>query len=247
MDVLIVDDEKNSRGTIKKMLERMEIEHLVLREAESVTTAGLSIRNKKPDLILLDIQLKDGNGFEVLREMAYTDIPVIFITAYEEFAVKAFKFSALDYLLKPIIFEEFSDAVKRAGKRIEQEKIADRMDVFMQHFQLTQPSSTIALKTTESIHIINIDDILYCEANGSYTRFYLKDQQKVLVSKTLSDYEELINRSYFLRVHHSFLVNMKHVIRYEKGENGSLINNNGDKIPISSRRKEIVLNYIQKL
>lgn len=247
MDILIVDDEKNSRGTIKKMLERMAFDNLTLREAESVATANSSIRTQKPDLILLDIQLKDGNGFEVLRDMVYTDISVIFITAYEEFAVKAFKFSALDYLLKPLVFEEFSAAVKRADKRIEREKIADRMDVFMQHFQVVQPSSTIALKTTESIHIVSIDDILYCEASGSYTKFYLKDQQKIMVSKTLSDYEELINRSYFLRVHQSFLVNMKHAIRYERGENGVLVNTNGDKIPVSSRRKEIVLNYIQKL
>lgn len=247
MDILIVDDEKNSRGTIKKMLERMAFDNLTLREAESVATANSSIRTQKPDLILLDIQLKDGNGFEVLRDMVYTDISVIFITAYEEFAVKAFKFSALDYLLKPLVFDEFSAAVKRADKRIEREKIADRMDVFMQHFQVVQPSSTIALKTTESIHIVSIDDILYCEASGSYTKFYLKDQQKIMVSKTLSDYEELINRSYFLRVHQSFLVNMKHAIRYERGENGVLVNTNGDKIPVSSRRKEIVLNYIQKL
>ncbi|MBC9812023.1 response regulator transcription factor [Crocinitomicaceae bacterium CZZ-1] len=247
MDILIVDDEKNSRGTIKKMLERMEFDNLSLREAESVATAGASIRAQKPDLILLDIQLKDGNGFEVLRDMVYTDIPVIFITAYEEFAVKAFKFSALDYLLKPIMFDEFSAAVKRAGKRIEREKIADRMDLFMQHFRVEQPSATIALKTTESIHIVPIDDILYCEASGSYTKFYLKDQQKIMVSKTLSDYEELINRSYFLRVHQSFLVNMKHAIRYERGENGVLVNSNGDKIPVSSRRKELVLNYIQNM
>ncbi len=247
MNVLIVDDEKNSRGVIKLMLERMQLDNLFMREADGVATAITAIRDKKPDLLLLDIQLKDGNGFDVLRGIDVSDLSIIFITAYEEFAVKAFKYSALDYLLKPLVYEDFFDAVKRAGKRIEQDKMTERMDVFMQHFQPKKESSTIVLKTTENIYIVPIDDILYCEASGAYTIFYLKDQQKVLVSKTLSDYEELINRTYFLRVHHSFLVNMNHVVRFEKGDNSMLVNQNGDKIPVSSRRKDFVLNYIQNL
>lgn len=247
MKVLVVDDEKNAREAIVTLLKLYFPEDTIIYQAESVHTAVDAIYKIVPDLLLLDIQLKDGSGFDILRKLEVISIPVIFITAYEEFAIQAFKFSALDYLLKPIDPDELQQAVLKAKQQIEKERIADRLEVFTQHFKEVESKRRMVLKTADAIFFIQLEDIIYCQAEGAYTRFFLANEKPILVSRSLGEYEEMINSRHFIRVHQSFLVNMNRVIRYEKGDGGNLIVYREQSIPVSTRKKEAVLEYMNSL
>jgi two-component system, LytTR family, response regulator len=172
---------------------------------------------------------------------------VVFITAYNEFAIKAFKYAALDYLLKPVEMEELSRAVNEAIKINNRNGIADKLEMLLQRMKKTEASRKITLKTTEFIYVVPVDSILFCEADGAYTRFYLSDMRKVMVSKSLGEYEALIDDTDFIRTHQSYLVNMNHVIRFDKGLVPSLIMPHDHIVPVSSRKKEQVLNYLNQL
>lgn len=248
MKILIVDDEKRARETIHEMLRLYTEGYTEIREAEGVETALELIRSYQPDVVLLDIQLKDGNGFDILNKIGDPNFGVIFITAYEEYAIKACRVSALDYLLKPIDPEELQEAMAKARRRLDKEKWTDRLDTFIQNMQgNNRELKKIILKTADSLHVVNIADIVCCEADRNYTTFHLANTQQIVVSKTLGDYEEMIGGGRFIRTHNSFLVNMDHVTRYEKGEGGYIVTNTGKSIPVSVRRKEQVLQYMQNL
>lgn len=246
MDILIVDDEKKAREVISEMI-RLYCKantDINLYEAEGVQTALAAIQQKVPDLLLLDIRLRDGNGFDLLNRVKHLEIPVIFITAYEEYAIKACKISALNYLLKPIDPFELQDAIGNAAKKIEREKLVERLDTFMQTFTgREQQVKRITLKTAESIYIINISDIVFCEADGNYTTFHLLDKRTVTVSRPLGDYEDMIGSERFIRTHQSYLVHMEHIISYARAE-GSIVTVNGDKVPVSTRKKEQLLQFL---
>lgn len=245
IDILIVDDETKAREVIGEMIRLYCTDSdIALREADGVQSGVAAIQHKTPDLLLLDIRLKDGNGFDLLNRIKHLAIPVIFITAYEEYAIKACKVSALNYLLKPVDPFELKDAIANAGKRIEREKLVERLDTFMQNFSGSERQvKRITLKTAESIYIINTSDIVFCEADGNYTTFYLLDKRRVTVSRPLGDYEEMIGSDRFIRTHQSYLVNMDHIIRYEKGE-GTIITVTEDKVPVSTRKKEQLLQFL---
>ncbi len=247
MKVLVVDDEKNAREAIVTLLELYFPADTIIYQAESVHSAVDVIYKTDPDLLLLDIQLKDGSGFDILRKLDAISIPVIFITAYEEFAIRAFKFSAIDYLLKPIDPDELQQAVLKAKQKIEKERIADRLEVFTRHFKEAESNRRMVLKTADAIFFIQLEDIIYCQAEGAYTRFFLANEKPILVSRSLGEYEEMINSRHFIRVHQSFLVNMNRVIRYEKGDGGNLIVYREQSIPVSIRKKETVLEYMNSL
>lgn len=247
MKVLIVDDEKRARETIREMLNLYTEGITEIREADGVETALEAIRAFAPDVVLLDIQLKDGNGFDVLTKTGEPRFSVIFITAYEEYAVRACRVSALDYLLKPVNPDELREAMEKAKQRVAKDRWTERLDAFLQNMQGGRELKKIILKTAESLHVVNMADIVFCEADRNYTTFHLADKRQIVVSKTLGDYEEMIGGPRFIRTHHSFLVNMDHATRYEKGEGGYIVTSTGQSIPVSIRRKEQVLQYMQSL
>lgn len=247
MKVLVVDDEKNAREAIVTLMELYFPDDTIIYQAESVHSAIDVIYKTDPNLLLLDVRLKDGSGFDILKKLGTISIPVIFITAYEEFAIRAFKVSALDYLLKPIDPDELQQAVMKAKQKIEKEKIADRLEVFTRHFKEAESNRRMVLKTADAIFFIQLEDIIYCQAEGAYTRFFLAHEKPILVSRSLGEYEEMINNRHFIRVHQSFLVNMNRVIRYEKGDGGNLIVYQEQSIPVSIRKKETVLDYMNNL
>jgi two-component system LytT family response regulator len=223
-------------------------EGIQINEADGVENAVRSIHQKKPDLLLLDIQLKDGNGFEILQEIKNVDLQVIFITAYQEYAIKACKASALDYILKPVDPDELILAINKAQQKIDKEKIFEKLESFMENISRTdQQLRKITLKTADSIHIVLVDDIVYCEGSGNYTTFHMKDKKNIMVSKPIGEYEDLISNRNFIRTHQSFLVNMDHVLRYEKGDGGFIITKNNDSIPVSTRKKDQLMQYLQNM
>lgn len=247
MRILIIDDEAKARETLKSMIKlAFGLEH-ELFEVDGVSNALKQIQKVTPELLLLDIRLKDGSGFDLLEKIKLQKIPVIFTTAYNEYAIKAFQFAAVNYLLKPIDLDDLTAAINHVKQLFDQKHFQQKMDLLIDHLNNSNPTRKITLKTTESIHVISLDQIIFCEADGAYTNFYLTDSRKLLVSKSIGEYEALINSKDFLRTHQSFLVNMNHVIRFDKGLQPVLLTLHDYVVPVSSRKKEQVLHFLNHL
>lgn len=244
LSLVIIDDEPKARSTIRDILALSEQKIEVVGEAGDVQSARELILQKRPELILLDINLPDGTGFDLLKKFETIDFKVIFITAHEEYAVRAFRFSALDYILKPIAASDLIIAVEKAGESIKSEKTEEKFKAFLANLEKI---NKIVLRTVESIHIINLDNIVRCESDINYTTFYLTNGEKLLVSKTLKEYDEMLVPSGFFRTHQSHLVNLDHINRYDKGEGGHLIMDDDSLVPVSSRKREQLFSVFEKL
>lgn len=244
MKILIIDDEKLARENCRMVLSRIDIRDLDVRESDSVASALKEIEDFNPDLLLLDIQLHDKSGFDILQSIAPRYIPTIFITAYNDFALKAFQVSALDYLLKPFDPLELTTAILKAHKRIQNDRILEQLEVFRLQFKTTE-SKRIVLNTSDMLHIVDVNDITYCLADGAYTHFFFVDRKEIMVSKTLAHFESIINSNQFIWTHQSYLVNMRHVSQFDKRNGGFLILPHGIEIPVSTRKKEEVLAHFK--
>lgn len=245
--VLIIDDEANIRNMIAEIVKGYCDGAEVVGQAGSVKEGEEKILALHPDLVLLDIKMDDGTGFDLLDQLDRIDFKVIFVTAYQEFALKAIKFAALDYILKPIDPEELIKAVDSA-----RELVMDQQEAQLQHLSASmnnnkQSKKKILLKTTDSIHLVYVNEIYYCEADGGYTRFYTNTGQQILVSRPLSEYEDLLSEYSFFRVHKSFLVNLQKVQRFDKEDGGYLIVEGEKKVPVASRKRDQLLQLLEKL
>lgn len=246
MKILIIDDEKIARENCQLVLSQIDIPGLVTREADSVSSALEKIEDFNPDLLLLDIQLHDKTGFDILHSIAPRYIPTIFITAYNDFALKAFQVSALDYLLKPFDPSELSSAVLKAQTRIQNDRVLEQLEVFSQQFKTTEPRK-IVLNTADALHIAAIEEITYCLADGAYTHFFFINRKPIMVSKTLAHFESIIGSGHFIRAHQSYLVNMHHVAQFDKRNGGFLLLPDNVEVPVSSRKKEEILTYFKTI
>ena len=244
--VLIIDDEKPTREFIRKMLESFDLKLDIYTDGENVQSGIEAIERIQPDIVLLDIQMPDGNGFDVLKSMSTKSFEIIFITAFQEFAVQAIKFSALDYILKPIDAEELRNAVLNALQMLSHKKDETQINALQNNIQ-PHLKRKLVLKTQESIFVVEIDDIVHCEADKNYTFFYLNDGKKILVSKTLKDYDTLLSGLQFFRVHQSYLINLNCVERYDKHDGGSVILKDGTAIPLSPAKKEQFFKSLDQL
>ncbi len=249
LKTILVEDELRGRNALKALL--LSIPHInIVGEAANVEEAKKLIETREPDLVLLDIEMPYKNGFDLLNELKNRSFDIIFTTAYDSYAVKAFKFSAIDYLLKPIDPEELAAAIektiqKRGSNHYQPQSQLENLlenlkTINIQNFKLSLPSS-------DGILFVPLDEIIRCESDTNYTRFFLlKEQKPILVSKTLKDYEDLLKDYGFCRVHHSNLINLKYVKRYIKGEGGIAVMIDGAEVEISRRKKEIFQNSIDK-
>lgn len=244
--VLIIDDEKPTRDFIRKMLESFDLKLDIYTDGENVQSGIEAIENIQPDIVLLDIQMPDGNGFDVLKSVTNKSYEIIFITAFQEFAVQAIKFSALDYILKPIDAEELRNAVNNALQMLSHKKDENQFNALQNNIQ-PHLKRKLVLKTQESIFVVEIDDIVHCEADKNYTFFYLNDGKKILVSKTLKDYDTLLAGLQFFRVHQSHLINLNCVERYDKHDGGSVILKDGTAIPLSPAKKDQFFKSLDQL
>lgn len=249
LNVLIIDDEELSRDTIAAIVRQYCDHTRVVGEAGSVKEGLKAIRELKPDVILLDIQLGDGSGFELLRMAEPVQAFVIFITAYEEYAIKAFKTAALDYLLKPVDIGELQSAIQKAKDQKQRSSIETQLNILLTNFNQVSAvnSQKIVLKTNEQIHILSSNEIMHIEAEGNYTQFYLVNRKTILVSKTLKDYEEILDKSIFVRIHQSHIVNMSYASRFDKRNGGFLILKDNTSLPVSTRKKDDLIQYLEGL
>jgi two-component system LytT family response regulator len=192
--------------------------------------------------------MKDGTGFSVLRQFAFPSFKTIFITAYEQYSLEAFRFSALDYLLKPVDPDLLLKAINKAADYIDREKLSLKIDTFLHNTErVSRESKKVALKTADNIYIVNLRDIVYCEADEGYTNIYLADKTRILVSRTLGEYDEMFSGYNFLRIHQSYLLNVEYIKRYEKGEGGKVILSNEAILPVSARKKEQLMEFLSNL
>lgn len=243
---LIIDDEQRTRELIARIIESFNLNIETFPIGENVASGVEQIELLKPDIVFLDVQMPDGTGFDVLKQVQFKGFEVIFITAHEEFAIKAIKFSALDYLLKPIDPEELRAALDRAFQTSENKKETSQFDA-LQHNIQPHLKRKLVLKTQESMHVIELEDIIRCESDRNYTQFYLAGGKKILVSRTMKEYETILSGLNFLRIHQSHLINLNFVDRYDKGNGGAVIMKDGSEIPLSPNKRDLFFQILENL
>ena len=238
---ILVDDEAKNLENLKILLQDFCQNVEVVALCQTVDEALSAISKQRPDVVFLDIQMQRETGFDLLARVDRVDFDVIFITAHSEYAIKAFKFSAIDYLLKPIDIEE----LKRALVRVEKKSNTDMAGRLDQLFQNLKPKNggahKIAIPIADGLIFVNIDDIVYCEASSNYTQIFLNDGKKYVVSRTLKEYEELLAEHEFFRIHNSFVINLNSIKKYVRGDGGYVVMNNDVTLDVSKRRKEAFL------
>jgi len=244
---IIIDDEPAVRNTLHGLLKRTCPRVNVIGEANSVATGIKAIREKSPDLILLDIKMDDGTGFDLLKHFECINFKIIFVTAYEEYAIKAFEFSAVDYILKPVNPEKLAEAVKRA-EYLHQNEFNTQLGALRENIENPgRKIKKIILKNMESIFLLNVDDIICCRSDGSYTHFQTCNGQKITVSKLLKDYDTLLSGSGFLRVHRSHLINLKHIQRFDRQDGGNVVMSDETHLPVSTSGRERLLELFDEI
>jgi two-component system LytT family response regulator len=242
---IIVDDESYSCETLATLLERYCPEVEVIDICQSGELALASIERNPPDLLFLDIEMPHMNGFEMLKQLGRVNFQLIFTTSYDQYAIKAIRFSALDYLLKPIDREELQAAVQKVIHKLGQ-TLPQQLNILLQKLNDKQSANQkIALPAMEGLQMIHVDSIISCASDSNYTNILLKNNKKIIVSRTLKDIEEMLDGYLFLRVHHSFLINLNEVEKYIKGEGGYLIMSDGSTVDVSRSRKEALMQKLQ--
>lgn len=248
MKLIIIDDEEQQRNftsaVVKKYCPSIEI----VAQAANVKDGVEAIQKYAPDLILLDVEMPDGTGFDLLKKLMPIDFQVIFITAHNEFAVKAFKFSALDYLLKPVDPEELVMTLQKAQQLKKQTQIQMQLAILLNNIQdFAGEVKKLVLKDADNVHIVSIADVMYMQADNNYTSFFLADKRKIVISKTLKEYEQLLEGKGFFRCHQSHLINLNYVLRIDKRDGGFIVMKDQTQLPLSSRKKDQLLEWLENL
>ncbi len=246
LTAIIVEDMPDALQLLKSDLEANHPEIKIIDTAQSVVEAAKSLRNTEPDILFLDIMLGDGTGFDVLEIFPDLKSKIIFVTASDEFAIRAFKFAAIDYVLKPYSNEELAQAIAKAKQQIQPNK--ERLNILKDTLSAPeQKPDKISLHTLDKIIIVSLDDIIRCESDSNNTIFYLQDGQKIFVTKTLKYFADMLKNYQFLRVHQSHLVNLQCISAFIKTDGGYLLLKNGENIPVSVRKKIEVMEILDRL
>lgn len=249
MKAILVDDEPDGIRTLKKMLELHCPQVEIAATCADAVSAKQEIGEVRPQVVFLDIQMPGKSGLELLTELSVKDFEVIFVTAHNEYMLQALQYSAADYLLKPVDEDRLIEAVQRVEKRLEGNKKDDRRATLLHNLGKTgQPAAMrLCLPTMKGFMVLKLEEIIYCEAERSYTVFHLEGNKTVTVSKPLFDYDALLKDTSFLRVHKSFLINLHHVREYQRGEGGLVIMSNNAEIEVSRRKKDQFLLKIKEV
>ena len=236
---LIIDDEENSRVALSNLLEKHCLDIEVLGMGDSAKAGLELIKKHYPDIVFLDIEMPKGTGFDMLDQIENIDFDVIFTTAYDQYAIKAIKFCALDYLLKPIDVDELIEAVNRVDKKIAKQNKGKKFELFVQYMKdIKTTMNQIALPTSDGLNFVEVNEIIRCEASEYYTYTFMNNETKILVSKTLKDFDELLTDYNFFRVHQSHLINLNYIRKYIRDSGGVIVMDDGIEIPVSRRKKE---------
>lgn len=244
MRALVIDNETEIRSSVVDLITAFCTDIKEIGQADGVENGIQKIKDFVPDIVFLDVELGDGTGMDLLTRLGKVDFYVVFITAYHKYAVDAFRFSAIDFLLKPINPEELMRSVERINSQ-NNVRIIDQIKVLKEIITNTlNHDKKIVLRDNASIYFVKISDIIRCESDRSYTSFIIKEQKSIIVSKGIKDYEELLSPHGFIRTHQSHLVNVSKIVRFDKHEGGYLVMENGHHVPVSQRKKEEVIELL---
>ena len=239
---ILIDDDINLRNGMKALLERTAPEIQIIGEADSVETGVVLMKKTQPQVVFLDIHLGDGSGFDILEEVSKSvkiNSQIVFITAHEQYAIKAFRFSALDFLLKPVDPEELEKVIEKVKSIVHKNDSVAHIDLLLENIRKKVDNfKRIALSNADGVHLFEISDIIRCESLDNYTKFYIKNNKPILISKTLKEYEELLAEHGFERIHQSHLINLNYLKSYIKKDGGYVVMADETHLPISHRKKE---------
>jgi two-component system, LytTR family, response regulator len=241
MKAIIIDDELSGREVLKRLVELNCPDVTIVNTLNSIETGLQAISNDKPDLIFLDIQMPNASGFDLLNQVEKIDFEIIFVTAHDAYAIKAFKYSAVDYLLKPIKVTELIDAVNKAKDRIEKNHSGDNIKFMLDMVSPAKKvflNNKILLPTLGGYNIIDILDIAYCQSESNYTRFHFVDGKNIVVSKTLKEFESILLENHFFRIHRSYIINLNCIAKYNKGKGGEVVMKDGAILEVSREKKD---------
>lgn len=244
---VIVDDEIDSIRVLQRLLNTYCPEVNIVGKADGVETALHAIQSCKPDLVFLDIEMTQGNAFDLLNQLQPIEFQVVFITAFDNYAIRAFKYSAVDYLLKPVDIDDLRGALDRVMRKVQGKSFLDQMETLLYNvetFQLTQQK--MAVPTLTGLVFIPIKDIMRFEAKGSYTSIYLTNMEEIVATRNIKEYEDLLPDAIFCRVHNSHIINLHKIQKYHKGRGGYIIMEDGSNIEVASRRREEFLRRLLK-
>lgn len=240
---VLVDDDVNLREGMKGLLALYAPDIKIIGEADSVASGVDTLTKLDPQVVFLDIQMNDGTGFDMLEKLSEINGKVtshiVFITAYEHYAIKAFRFSALDFLLKPVSPDDLEKVIDKIRNVLEKDNDYSHIDLLLENIRKKADNfKRIALSNSDGIHLLDISDIIRCESDDNYTKFFIKNRKPILISKTLKEYEELLTEHDFVRIHQSHLINLAYVKSYVKKDNGFVLMNDDVQLPISQRKRE---------
>lgn len=237
LKAVVIEDEPRTKEAIINIIKRECPDIAVEADGSNVATGIHAINLAQPDILLIDVKLSDGTAFDILRYANVGNCQIIFVTAHEEYALQAIKFSAFDYILKPFTTQELTSAILKAREAAMKKASDISLQTLINNFD-SKEDKKIVLKSTDDIHLVKISDIIRCEADSSYTHFFLTDGSELTISNNLKEYDELLSDYSFFRVHHSHLVNLNKVVKFRKGNSGFLLLTDGTEVPVSSRKKD---------
>ena len=242
---VLVEDDKKFREYALEILKSSHPDINILGEYDNVKDSIVAITELKPQLLLLDIDLKDGVAFEILKSIPNYDYRIIFISAHQDYALQAIKFSALDFILKPYSPSELIEAIDKVIDSLKEDQYQKKIETFFSNFD-TQ-NKKLVLKTSDAIHVVKVEDIIRAEADNYYSKVLLLGGESILVSKTLKEFERLLIDYSFVRVHQSHLINLEKIKYFDKRDSGGIVMENGDNIPVSTRKRQSIFNAIDNL
>lgn len=247
LKAILVDDEKADILLLSSLLRKVTPDVQIVGEFVDPREAIQQITEVKPDVVFLDVQMRDTTGFEVLSSLGTRDFEIVFTTSHEKFALQAIKAGAIDYLVKPVQPDELKTAIEKVITR-RSNPSAVQLEMLLNYFKPNKPKTRrVALTATDHLMFVEANDIIYCESDSNYTTFFLKSGEKVVISKTLKDVEEILAEDDFFRIHASYLVNMKHVAKFTRGDSGSVVMSNGQQLTVSRKKKDEFFEMFSRL
>jgi two-component system, LytTR family, response regulator len=246
MRIALIDDETDARATLRSLLETDE-PSAIIEEATGVSEGLALIRNQKPEIVFLDVMMKDGTGFDLLKQLPAINFKLIIVSGHHDFALQAFRFSAIDYLVKPVDVDELRQTLTRV-RSLAVQPWHEMMEVLKQNVHAAQTNERkIVLKDMDAVYVVAVNSIIRCEASNNYTTIHLTDQPPILVSRPLKEYDELLTPMKFIRVHQSHLINLNHLQQFNKREGGNVKMKDGSEVPVSTRKREALLQELSRM
>jgi two-component system, LytTR family, response regulator len=249
MKAILVDDEKDSLKILEALIANCAPEVQVIASCCDAKDAVARIKALKPEIVFLDVEMRGLTGFDLLNQLPAKDFEVIFTTSHERFALKALKAGAIDYLVKPVQAEDLKEAVRKVlAKQTNNSSSLQQFEMLMNYFKPQKPKvRRVALTASDHLVFVDTNDIVYCESDSNYTTFFLAKGDKVVISKTLKDVEEILEGDDFFRIHASYLINMKHVSKFTRGDGGHVVMSNNQQLTVSRKKKDEFFEMFSKL